>query len=609
MPPQPVILLTFSNSPDDYLPMIVEEQKAIKNSLLDYVDNHYLQIRDVQHASAVDIFYLINRYHNQVQILHYGGHADGESLQLEQEVGVIQMAKAKGLAGLLGTQEELKLVFLNGCATKGQVKSLLDAGVQAVLATSVPVNDSQALQFSKQFYQALSAGSTLREAFLKARAYLETQSDPPPFSNIEESRGLQLRESTQNIPWGLYWKPEAQSILDWKLPTTSTLEINFATDSTASLAQTAVNNLLVDSTLKAIRESAFVKELARKIHQERKAGYAKRLPSDAEKKDALVRSYLAPISVHLRALFSNNLARKYDEERLAQMVTTYRITLEFICFIMLSDIWDAVHKKRKPLKISASARRQLEAFFGLHAKAKAGFDFFQLADALLMIANHNQIQFYTKRLNHYPEGFNGVQELVEGNRHFQEMRTALEGDIPSRLIEPFGQRSEKHLTNLLCELNYLIHYKMAVVKNIEVLQIKNMPPPSYKHTVVELDNNYNDFGEKDRQQELEKPTDMESVLLYQDLLKDNLNLSPFILDENALTREFNSKIYFFSHVSEKGLEYYWIENEQDRLTINGDNYDYVFQQFQQARMDILNERSIDGPDTDKVDEDDILSLM
>ena len=114
MPGQSVILLAFSNDQEKYLPDIVEEQKAIKSLLLDHADKNYLHVRDIQRASTEELFYLINRYHNQVVLLHYAGHADGEGLQLEKEIGIVQVANAKGIAGLLGTQQKLKLVF---CAT------------------------------------------------------------------------------------------------------------------------------------------------------------------------------------------------------------------------------------------------------------------------------------------------------------------------------------------------------------------------------------------------------------------------------------------------------------------------------------------------------------
>ena len=94
---QPVLLLTFSNNQDDYLSKIVAEQKAIKQALLDYVDKNYLEVRDVQHASTEEIFYLVNRYHQRLFIFHYGGHANQDSLQLEQDVGVVQIANVRGI--------------------------------------------------------------------------------------------------------------------------------------------------------------------------------------------------------------------------------------------------------------------------------------------------------------------------------------------------------------------------------------------------------------------------------------------------------------------------------------------------------------------------------
>ena len=64
-------------------------------------------------------------------------------------------AQAKGIAELLGEEKELKLVVLNGCSTKKQVQQLLQHGIKAIIATSVPVKDQMALDFANQFYQAL----------------------------------------------------------------------------------------------------------------------------------------------------------------------------------------------------------------------------------------------------------------------------------------------------------------------------------------------------------------------------------------------------------------------------------------------------------------------
>jgi hypothetical protein len=610
MPGQSVILLAFSNDHEKYLPDIVEEQKAIKSLLLDHADKNYLHVRDIQRASTEELFYLINRYHNQVVLLHYAGHADGEGLQLEKEIGIVQVANAKGIAGLLGTQQKLKLVFLNGCATRGQVQVLLDKGVPAVIATSVKVNDDQAKQFATQFYQALVNGQTLRDAFLKAKAFLETGQSPPAIADIGRGPDMEaMLKKDKKLPWGVYFKAGEEGILNWRLPAESSYQLDFSTEGPAKHSHQLINSVIVDSTLKAIRASTFVKELARKIHKERNAGDKNRKPTDAEKKDAIIRSFLAPVSVHLRTLFSHGLSEKQDEKRLRQLLTTYQRSMEMFTFILLSDIWDATHKKEGALHLNDDEKMQLQAFWGLNEFTCDAFDYFHLLCTLLQLAKRNGITFYFSQLSDYKENWSQLALFTQAHNHFQLIKTALEEDIPSRLIEPYCIASEQHLTHLLCEWHYMINYKMAVVKNIEVQKIKNLPPPTFKHVLVELDNNYNDIGRKDRWQNLTDATDMESVLLYKNTLSENLNLSPFILDENALNREFNSKIYFFSHQTTEGLVYKWIEYEEDTLLVHQKNYPAIIRQFEKARQEILNEEVAVSKPSDMEGEDDIMSVM
>lgn len=606
---QPIILLTFSNNMDDYLPNIVAEQKAIKQQLLGFDDKNYLQIRDLQHATTEEIFYHINRYHNQVAIWHYGGHADGNSIQLETEIGVVQSANVKGIAGLLGTQKHLKLVFLNGCATQGQVKSLLKNGVKAVIATRVPISDNKAVKFAKQFYEAMANGSSIREAFTKSKAFIEASS-ATPIKDIESTRGFVFDyddNKEEKIAWGLYWQPESEAVLDWKLPTQFAYDINFSSDKFHQ-SKSEINSTLVDTTVKALKSGEVVLQLVDKIKELRRRGDKKRKPTDAEKKDAIVRSFLAPISVHIRALFTETYSQQYDENRLKQLVITYRETMKLMAFTLLSDLWDKAHQRQlaaqNALQLSDNQRLQIEAFFNLNEHTHSSFDYFQLVNALLQIGNQNKVEFYIDAFEKYKNGWATNEKLNTAHEHFQLMQTVLDDDVSSRLIQPYCIATEYELTNVLCELNYLVHYKMAVVKNIEVQQIKNLPPASFKHIIVELDNNYNDVGEKDRSQELDKPTDMESVLIYKNIISDNLNLSPFVLDENALIREYNSKVYFFSHLSDKGLHFYWIENESDTIIINDDNYAYIQSQFYRAKHEILDDLAVVENELSTIEEED-----
>ncbi|MEO8496817.1 MAG: hypothetical protein ABI614_17240, partial [Planctomycetota bacterium] len=129
-------------------------------------------------------------------------------------------ADAGGLAAFFGQQRGLDLVFLNGCSTQQQVQGLLDAKVSAVIATSRAIEDQVAMQFSKQFYQGLAGGASLRTAYNEAEAAVQT-------SKGGNTRSLyfgdaKLRDAsdanTDRWPWELYLRSGAEEVAGWSLP-------------------------------------------------------------------------------------------------------------------------------------------------------------------------------------------------------------------------------------------------------------------------------------------------------------------------------------------------------------------------------------------------------
>ncbi len=166
----PVVLLAFSNDAGNHLDNLVRERKTISDALSSFEDNSYIRLHVEDDAGIDDLFGLFDRFSDQVAMFHYGGHADGAALDLEKPGGPNEVAHAGGLAKMLGLSEQLQLIFLNGCATQGQVKALLDAGVKAVIATAAPINDAMATDFAGQFYSTLAAGGSIGKAFEAARA-------------------------------------------------------------------------------------------------------------------------------------------------------------------------------------------------------------------------------------------------------------------------------------------------------------------------------------------------------------------------------------------------------------------------------------------------------
>ncbi|MEZ4827071.1 MAG: pentapeptide repeat-containing protein [Bacteroidia bacterium] len=214
----PIIFLTFANDADAHLPLLKEESRLLQRALAEIEQKELVKVHREESAEIKDIFNFFVEHQNQIAIFHYGGHANSTQLQLEGGAG-----NAKGLATLFGEQKNLKLVFLNGCYSKGQVQTLLDSGVKAVIATSVPVGDKKAKEFAQQFYQALAQLHTIEQAFKTAESFLKTlyreavETHFRSFS-IEDLSNMSDSVEISGLPWNLYIKDEhRKEILNYKL--------------------------------------------------------------------------------------------------------------------------------------------------------------------------------------------------------------------------------------------------------------------------------------------------------------------------------------------------------------------------------------------------------
>lgn len=209
MPQLPVILTAFANSYDaDYLAHLEQEQDHVRQILAPL---SYLRHVPLANAKTEQLVDTLTQYHKELLILHFGGHADSEHLYFKDKGGHIT-----GMAENLSLHPQLKLVFLNGCNTQAQAKAYLNAGVPAVIATTCSVADGQAMQFAKSFYDALTKGHTLEEAFIRAKGMMKLADGANYRDEIMKWRGLDLGETEiTEVPWRLYVLED--EILVWKL--------------------------------------------------------------------------------------------------------------------------------------------------------------------------------------------------------------------------------------------------------------------------------------------------------------------------------------------------------------------------------------------------------
>ncbi|NJS15788.1 MAG: CHAT domain-containing protein [Sphingopyxis sp.] len=371
----PVIVVALANDASDHLPMLTRERKAISEALQGYEDNRYIRVHVEPNAGIDDLFGLFNRFADGLTVLHYAGHASGTALNLEAPGGGNETAHAGGLARLMGAAPTLKLVFLNGCATQGQVKSLIDAGVKAVIATAVPVNDTMATEFAEQFYRALAAKKSIKAAFDAAVALIASRyGDKRSIGEFRSFRfGSQPEMVDAALTWGLYVAPGADAVTDWSLPEHADNQVIIqSVAAPAAVTTGVVNDGLIQRLFAAIAPHSLEVGMVFEIHKRTGQMDVRTI------RQQIIDAFPAPVGEQLRKLFASNTA---DAARLRQIAVTYESVTKLFAFAMLSQLWNALHEK-PDLAITGEQRALIEGFKGLDAANEAVFDYLGLVVAI-----------------------------------------------------------------------------------------------------------------------------------------------------------------------------------------------------------------------------------
>jgi hypothetical protein len=204
------LLFCFANDRDRPLPELRREDDTI-DRLLDPLSSqqHFQKIRD-SFATTDSVASKIITYQDSLCLFHYSGHAGASVLHLEDS-----SARAVGVAQLLARCPQLRLIFLNGCSTLEHIQLLREQNSKAaIIATSTPVEDTVATQFSITFYRALISGTTLAEALERARLELQVK-DSTVIETIRGGIVTELEEVSRN-QW--YFSTPDEVTTQWKLP-------------------------------------------------------------------------------------------------------------------------------------------------------------------------------------------------------------------------------------------------------------------------------------------------------------------------------------------------------------------------------------------------------
>lgn len=222
--PKPVIFLAFANSyePGRQLKQLKSERWAIEAVL----EEDAQELCDLISEPSTDLSYLFRKLsrretRERLAIFHFGGHAGGGKISLESAEGGEDPTNIDTLATFFGNAPNLKLVFLNGCASVSMVDKLLAAGVPAVIATDRNIPDEEAADLSQTFYKALAGGMSIGDAFTLAKDLIENQYRHAFVQHWAEAhRQLSWDDLPkvpgESFPWGIYLQPDTK-VLTWTL--------------------------------------------------------------------------------------------------------------------------------------------------------------------------------------------------------------------------------------------------------------------------------------------------------------------------------------------------------------------------------------------------------
>jgi CHAT domain len=576
----PVVFLAFSNDADAHLDLLKAESKGVFNALRELDRQDFVKVHREESADVDELFDALVSFKDRIAIFHYGGHADAGTLRLEGGAG-----HAGGIAGMLGEQANLKLVFLNGCATRPQVDKLVAAGVKAIIATSVPIRDDKASEFAARFYQALASRRTIGQAFGLAQDFLKTRYGDVQEIGVVKMRGVSLAESEAGdaIPWGLFVKEEHQDeVLSWKLPYYMT--VGLPQDMLQYIGSSFTANRYIMLVLDEM--ARYNPDIYTQMTEQRGGETVKR--DSREYPELIVRNLPWPLGSQIRLLKQQDSA---GAERLENLASAYVRTSQLLYYILLSNLWEQARLKKIKLP------QPFDAGLPMDVRGFTSFDFLAKTLELHKLFHDQGVAPYVAEYEQVAEAWKDpAGPLRKAHEYLEKLRTELQAGTATSDLEQRCLTAEQALSVVLKAAAFLASYRMLTVRNIAV-EAARFEAVKYELDLGPL--NAVDSSALSLYQDVEhrrkaRLSNSQSIVLARDenRLDDCLNLSPFIVDKNTFVSVKKGEgadtarlahIFILSYEEAGRLIYlavdhgirYALENERDRIHTDMTREDFL----------------------------------
>ena len=520
----PTLLLTFANSKTEHLPTLTEEYEGISDALRSREVQGDFTVVTKPIATRNQIYKEIRAREADISLFLFSGHAGADQLLLEDGIG-----HAEGIAGLLGRCPNLKVVILNGCSTGGQVDRLLQQKVPIVIATSSPVGDATATQFSIALFNELSQQRlSIGEAF--DRAIVAAKVTGKIKQVVRGNRGSIVTTNDDEPLWGLFYQETDKELINtWHLPIKPVHTID-VTEGVNEQLQGALDQIGEENAISPIE--ATLERLPYMIYEP-------------------IRKLLA-----VNTQDSSRFYNKPDWDRFQMLLYAYRSIINLTTYTLLAEVWERTLQNPDDYKLSVECQKLInETLFGEKQSEKQRSNL-PLLEALGESLKENPIREF-------------ITEFVSVFTKFEEpkLRQALD-DLESKIknqdhykvyflnsseVLAYSLETENSLVTVLIAFGFWVNYRLTSVKDIGVLKYRHKKIPTYLHQMVILNYGLGTSRDNDKQYLNETPLETSSVILHHhdNWKSGGLSLSPFVIDRNALDKAPKANLHYLLSFSAK----------------------------------------------------------
>lgn len=525
---KPTVLIFYANHQSQaFLGELDKECKGIQH-LLNAVERREYEVSLIPQTSLPDIIETLNIPGRSVEVIHFSGHANGSMLLFGDNE-----ADAAAFADKLKSLKTLKLVFINGCSSKGQVQFFHDAGIPYVIATSRPVEDTRASWLANQFYNYLSLGRTVNAAFD------EIQKDTRLLKmdlSLVVNRGLALSppgRDQDELEWGLYTLPDSA---EYKLPITL--------PSAGPRPQNGVKHTrLLSKMLVALKNQT--SPISNKYKNTITTIELQGEPADKIMVRSLLEILPYPLGIRLQQIngipADDGDADEYHRQLLYDYALFFETQLHLSAILLLSQIWQNktavdLHLQENfgPIREFLTSNRLNHSLADYAVVIQNGIEILNNAGIANIIPKIENVKDYLAG-----DAFKGACAFFDVNKNYfwSHVRLSQEEAVERCYA------SQEHIIGGLPYFSFVVENILTSVRDVDTVNFRHVDK-YFASSVSQLVAVSEDAGSSF----MLNPSPMEnkSILCYSkydyDPSTPSINLFPFLLDRNVFIRQIATEI-------------------------------------------------------------------